>query len=248
MAAWKNILDLPLRPSNSYHGGNVWNRPKYPLIPVETLSREHDLTLSLGRNTNHDEIEKLLFDSGCIVQGQLADYANQIRITGNKENGQIFVELKPGLSDVFAEKLNTCNLPGFVIDNCHTYTRKDVLVRFSAIHSSVDIKTEIVDNFLSHYGEVKNWFPVKHPRLKIPIGPWNFVMKAEDLARNPLPESAFLGNSKNQVWISYDSQVKKCHQCGSEEHLSRACPKSFQNPSSIRRGICICSWYKSLYH
>ena len=200
MSNWSNVLDLPLRRSNNY-SGHAWSQPMYPVIPVKSQSRQDDLTFSLGRETNHDEVERLLVDSGCVGQGKLLDYAKQMRITGNQENGQIFVELKSGLSDTFADKLNSCNLPGFSIRKCHTYTNKDVLVRFSYIHSSVDIQTEIVDNFLSHYGEVKDWFPIKHPRLKIPMGPYNFVMKDEDLQKNPLPESAFLGTARNQVWI-----------------------------------------------
>ena len=232
MSNWSNLLDLPLRRSNNY-GGYAWSQPLYPVIPITSQSRKDDLTFSLGRDTNHDEIERLLVESGCITKGGILDYAKQLRITGNKENGQVFVELKgPGLSDVFADKLNSCKLNDFSIRKCHTYNNKDILVRFSYIHSSINIQTEVVDNFLSHYGEVKDWFPVKHPRLRIPMGPYIFVMKDEDLQRRPLPESAFLGNAKNQVWISYDTQVKRCHRCGATDHLSRSCLKAdHANPS-----------------
>ena len=65
MSNWKNILNLPTRRSNNYTG-NPWQQQYYPVIPSTSLSRKDDLTLSLGRETNHDEVEGLLYSAGCM--------------------------------------------------------------------------------------------------------------------------------------------------------------------------------------
>ena len=83
-------------------------------------------------------------------------YVNQLRITGNKENGQIFVECKDeGLTDAWVEKISQLNVDDTTIRKCHSYTGQDVLVRFSCIHSNVDYLTNKHCIYLYVYGQIK---------------------------------------------------------------------------------------------
>ena len=91
---------------------------------------------------------------------------NQLRITGNKENGQVFVECNAdGLTDDWVEKIANLNVKDTIIRKCHAYTGKDVLVRFSCIHSNVNVEKDIIEGFLRHFGKVKEHFPVKNKGL-----------------------------------------------------------------------------------
>ena len=204
-------------------GQKAWSRPpEYPYLKVKSYSRYHDMTFSLGRETSHAEVESLLIKAGCFEAGKLHDYVKQIRITGNRENGQVFVECRgPGLSDIFVEKINNMDLEHDTIRKCHSYTNNDIPVKFSFIHSSIDIQEEIVNKFLKDYGEVKEWFPVVDKLTKIPTGPYIFIMKDEDLQKRPLPESVFLNHM--QTYISYRTQVRRCHNCDKLGHMRREC-------------------------
>ena len=151
-----------------------WNHaPEIPVWDVQSYSRFNDFTFSLGRKTNYKEVNDILVQAGCFQHGEILDHVKQLRITGNLENGQVFVECNtPGLNDVFVDKVNSLSLPDVSIRKCHSYSNKELLVRFSYIHSSVDIKTDIVDKFLHKFGEVLDWFPIKDKNLNIPTGPY----------------------------------------------------------------------------
>ena len=210
------------RPTRNAWGRQLNEGRGLPVVDLKTYSRFNDLTFSLGRKTNTKEAHDLLVEAGCFKNGELLKYVNQLRVTGSMDNGKIFVECNaPGHNDVFVEKLNNLNLPEVTIKKCHSYSNKDVLVRFSYIHSSVDIKTEIVDNFLCKYGEVVDWWPIKDKELDIPTGPYIFVMKEEDIKRNPIPQCVFLNHI--QVYISHRLQDKVCHRCGKSGHMFREC-------------------------
>ena len=58
------------------NSSNAWKAPEYPVLNVENLSRINDLTFSLGRDTTHEEVHKLLIDAGCFKQGELNQYVN----------------------------------------------------------------------------------------------------------------------------------------------------------------------------
>ena len=199
--------------------------PSPPVLELNSYSRFNDLTFSVGRKTDLLEVNEMMIKAGCYKRGELLDYVNQMRLTGNLENGQIFVECnRPGLNDVFVDKLNGLTLSEGSIRKCHSYSNRDLLVRFSYIHSSVDVENEIVNKFLRKYGEVLDWWPVKDKDLKIPTGPYMFVMKEEDIKRNPLPESIYLNHM--QVFINHRNQVKVCHNCGKAGHYRRECPST----------------------
>jgi len=224
-------LNLQFRPG--YASRNRWNAPKYPVLNIDSWNKKRDLTFSLGRDTSYEEVHKLLVEAGCFKKGELLNYVKQLRITGNKENGQVFVECNDdGLTDDWVEKINKLNVRDTTITKCHAYTGKDVLVRFSCIHSNINVKKEIIDNFLGHFGAVKDHFPVKNKGLGVRTGPYMFVMRSEDLVLNPLPESIFIG--RYQVWISYDGQQKVCHTCGKSDHISKYC---VEDPTSKEKNF-----------
>ena len=49
---------------------NAWAnplfKPKFPKINIVSYSRENDITFSLGRPTNYDEVLDLLCQAGCV--------------------------------------------------------------------------------------------------------------------------------------------------------------------------------------
>ena len=203
---------------------NPWNNrgPPIPILEAKSYSRSNDLTFSVGRKIDYNEVHDLLISAGCFAKGELHEYINQMRITGNLENGQVFLECSaPGINDEFVEKLKMLTLSDGAIRKCHSYSNKELLVRFSFIHSSVNIQTDIVEKFLLKYGEVLDWWPIKDKVLNIPTGPYIFVMKEEQIKRNPLPESVFLNNV--QVFINHRNQLKLCHSCGKPGHYKREC-------------------------
>ena len=158
----------------------VGNRPKYPRLTIDTYSRENDLTFSLGKETDHDEIMDLLIDSGCVEAGNILDKISCLRITRNLENGQVFITCsEPAVTDGWVYQLNS--LTNTSIRKCHSYTDKELPVKFNFIHPSIDIQKEIVDGFLKKYGQVKEWFPLKDKKYGIPNGQYVFIMREEDL-------------------------------------------------------------------
>ena len=146
-----------------------------------------------------------------------------IQIGQNQENGQVMVYTRTAeLGDIFVDKLLA--LPESVgIRKCHSYSDREVTVRFSFIHPSIDVEKDIIHGFLEkECGKVVDWWPVIHPRLKVPIGPVMFVMTDHDLQENPLPEAIYLQN--DLVYITYRTQARKCHTCGEVGHFARQCP------------------------
>ena len=207
---------------------NAWSRPlvkpKVPKLKVASYTRENDLTFSFGRHVDYDDVVGLLMLSGCVEPNTLLEQISMLKITKSIHNGQVFVTCaKPGVCQDWVNKLNT--LEGTSITKCHSYSDKEVTVRFSYIHPSIDIQREIVEKFLEDYGDVKEWSALRDKKYGIPNGSYVFIMKEEDLAKKPLPESIFLNHM--QCFISYRTQVILCHNCGEEGHISKNCSKMF---------------------
>ena len=201
---------------------NPWARPRYPRWKTSNYHRECDMTFSLGRETNYEEVFELLKVSGCIDPVRWFETLRSIRIHNNSvDNGQVMVFCtKPGLSDEFADKLNA--LPGDLIRKCHSYTDKDIPVKFSFIHPSVDIEMDIVRAHLEKdHGPVKEWFELKEKKYNIPTGAYIFIMKEEDLKVNPLPEQIFLNHLP--CYISYRTQKRICYKCKQPGHIANNC-------------------------
>ena len=205
-------------------GSNPWARPQYPRRNTPGCHRKLDMIFSLGRETNYEEVKNLLRVAGCIDPNDMYHNVRAIRIFNNNiHNGQVFVYCTtPGLSDIFAERLNA--LPGNLIRKCHSYTDRDIPVKFSFIHPSVNIQRDVVNAHLEKdYGHVKEWFELKETKDKIPTGAYTFIMREEDLKKNPLPEQVFLGGIP--CYISYRTQNRVCYKCNLPGHLARDCKK-----------------------
>ena len=198
-------------------------KPSYPRIVSKSYSRDNDITFSLGKPTDYEEVLHLLWKAGCVEDPlTLSNKVNQLRITRNLDNGQVFVTCaESGVADKWVDSLN--ELENTSIKKCHSYTNKEIPVKFSYLHASIDIENDIVNGFLKGYGRVKEWFPLKDKQFGIPNGSFIFVMYEEDLQNKPLPECMFVNHM--QVWISYRTQVTRCHTCNEEGHYSRECPK-----------------------
>ena len=175
---------------------NAWNnrlfKPKYPRIPATSYSREDDLTFSFKRGTSYPEVLNLLSRSGCFEPENYLDAIRMMRITKRTDNGQVFITTaEKGVADIWADRINAFAKDS--IYKCHTYTNKEVLVHFSAIHPSVNIPKDIIQGYLlKQHGRVKDFFPQLEKSYKIPTGGWSFVMFEEDLKANPLPECILL--------------------------------------------------------
>ena len=106
---------------------NPWGFRKekeFPVVPVKSYSRYNDFTFSLGRKTDLVEVRDLLVKAGCFPKEDLLKHVNQLRLTGNVENGQIFVECKnPDVNDIFVDKLNSLTMPDVQIRKCHSYSK-----------------------------------------------------------------------------------------------------------------------------
>ena len=198
-------------------------RPKIPKLTVSSYSRENDFTFSFGRYVDYDEVISLLLLSGCVQPENMVEEIRMLKITKSIHNGQVFVTCaKPGVCDKWVKKLNA--LEGASIRKCHSYSDKEVTVRFGFIHPSIDIQKEIVEGFLEKYGPVKEWSALCDKKYGIPNGSYIFIMQEEDLAKKPLPESVFLNHI--QTFISYGTEVVLCHNCGNEGHISKDCTET----------------------
>ena len=224
---------------------NAWTRrqkrKEYPQL-AEKCERTWDMTFSLGRPTSHKEIIYLLTASNCIDKAEnVLDYVRMIKIGGNMENGQVMVYCRGDYADNYVERISALRIPGTNIKKCHSYTLKEILVRFSFIHPNIDVETVVVKGFLEkHHGKVKDWFAVVDGPSKVPVGPYNFYMSEEDLRNKPLPGAVYFGNQI--CYITYRTQVRHCSNCNSTDHFVRDCTvdnfptlgKSAQDASRIR--------------
>ena len=206
--------------------GNAWSNPLVkPIVPklkIQTYTRENDLTFSFGKVVDYDHVVGLLLESGCVEPKTMLDEIKMLKITKSVHNGQVFVTCaKPGVCDEWVKKLNS--MDGTSIQKCHSYSDKEVTVRFSFIHPSVNIQKDIVEKFLIKYGPVKEWSALKDKKYGIPNGSYVFIMQEEDLAKKPLPEYIFLNHV--QCFISYRTQVVICHNCGNPGHIAVDCPR-----------------------
>ena len=170
---------------------------------------------------DYDEVVGLLLLSGCVEPNNLAEEISMLKITKSIHNGQVFVTCaKPGVCEEWVKKLNS--LEDTSIRKCHSYSDKEVTVKFSFIHPSIDIENEIVKKFLERKcGPVKEWSALRDRKYGIPNGSYVFIMQEEDLAKNPLPESIFLNHV--QTFISYRTQVVICHSCYKPGHIASEC-------------------------
>ena len=210
-------------------------KPRYPRIDSLSYSRDNDITFSLGRVTDYDEVVNLLWKSGCVDPSTLSNSVRQLRITRNLDNGQVFITCaESGVADIWVDKLNDLELEGVTIQKCHSYTNKEIPVKLSYLHNSIDIGKDIVEGFLNRYGQVKEWFPLKDKRYGIPNGSYIFIMLEEELEKNPLPECFFVNHI--QVWINYRTQVTRCHTCNEVGHYSRDCPKNTEEFPAMQAG------------
>ena len=204
------------------YGGNAWRRPRqHDTWRAPSYSKSMDMTFSFGRETTELEVLKLLHDSGCIDVSNTAASIRGFKIGSNLHNGQVMVYcVKPGLSDIFVEKLLA--FAGDRIVKCHSYSNNEIPVRFSFIHPSIDIKKDIIDAHLVKYGQVKEWSLIRDKKYGVPTGAVIFIMKEEELRENPLPESIFINHMYCR--ISYRTQERICFECRKPGHLAKNCP------------------------
>ena len=125
----------------------------------------------------------------------------------------------PGESDEWVDKLR--KLRGIRLIKLHSYTNKEIQVKFSHIHPTISVKKYILHNILADYSVKEYWHDVDY-KFGVPNGSCTFILYEEELQRKPLPESIFLNNS--QCWISYATRPITCHSCGKQGHFESECP------------------------
>ena len=98
------------------------------------IDRENDVTFSLGRVTDHDEVLHLLWVSGCVKDAdRVTDDVKQLTITKALNNGQVFMTtVQDGVADDWVARLHRLKHPD--LRNCHSYTGKQIPVRMGNIH------------------------------------------------------------------------------------------------------------------
>ena len=209
----------------------------YPKLTLDGYTRENDITFSFGRPTTSDEVISLLVHSGCVNAETYPEEISMMRINHkNVDNGQVFItSTKPGLSDLWVEKLIA--LEGTTLKKCHAYTNKEVHVRVSYIHSSMDI-SQFVREHLEKYGKVKDWWKNVDYKYGLYNGIVTCIMFEDQLKLNPIPEKVVLNNV--DVHIYYASRKQTCHICNGEDHLVEECPKkvSFPDLASAKAAGC----------
>ena len=217
-------------------GRNDWSRPlirpNVPKVDITTYTRENDLTFSFGEYVDYDDVVGLLLQSGCIDRKNYLNEIKMLKITKSLHNGQVFITCaQPNVCDEWVAKLNF--MQGSGIRKCHSYSDKDVTVKFSFIHPSINIQKEIVENYLEKFhGPVKEWSALKENKWGIPNGAYVFIMREEDLAHRPILESILLGHVK--VFVSYRTQVVTCHNCNEKGHIAVNCPKQEMFPTLVQ--------------
>ena len=97
----------------------------------ESFTREFDVTLSLGKETNRREIADLIVESGAASSYEyLFENVHTIGINNRAlENGQVVIVCKnTEFVDVLVEKLNALTDRG--IRSCHSYNDVETAVKF----------------------------------------------------------------------------------------------------------------------
>lgn len=192
-------------------------KPRYPRHKVE-MSKEDDLTFSLGRETNMEEVMSLLLDSKCIDLKDYHDHLRMVRINNRKmDNGQVIITCPHGQSDKWVNLLT--KFEGKMLKKLHSYTHKEVQVKFSFIHPTVGV-TYILNNVLKEYSVKEYWKDVDY-KFRVHNGSYTFILYEEELKMKPLPESIFLNNA--QCWISYITRAPTCHKCLQPGHIADDC-------------------------
>ena len=216
--------------SGNYNGyRREWMKPRdVASITSNSFTKEYDLTFSLGRTTSRREVVDLLCRCGALKS--YADVNNclgMISIGNNVLNGQVLIQcLKPGLCDEIVQKL--INMEDSPVRRCHTYSNGEVPVKFHFIHPSVDIERDVVKNFLSSFGQVKEWHATRDSVFKLLTGAYVFVMYEKDLKKNPLPSTVFINGVPSAV--TYKSRPKICFTCGKEGHFKNECSENDPRP------------------
>lgn len=193
-------------------------KPKYPRHKVEMMSKEDDLTFSFGRETNMEEVMSLLVDSQCVDVKDYHDDLRMVKINNKKmDNGQVMITCPHGQSDKWVSLL--AKFEGKMLKKLHSYTHKQVQVKFSFVHPTVGTRF-ILNNVLKEYSVKEYWKDVDY-RFRVHNGSYTFIMYEEELKLKPLPESIFLNNA--QCWISYITRTPTCHKCLKPGHIADDC-------------------------
>ena len=144
------------------------NPPNTVIVRSESFTREYDVTLSLGRETNRKEIADLIVESGAVHSyEQLFENVHTIGINNRAlENGQVVIVCKnTDIVDVMVEKLN--DLPDKGIRSCHSYNDVETAVKFNWVHPRASIPIDVVQKILKPHGEVISHTAVKDQTMPV---------------------------------------------------------------------------------
>ena len=196
---------------NDYRSGYMQSRSTAS-ITSNSFHKDWDFTFSLGRPTNRREVGNLLCKSGaCKSYSDVSEKLTFIGINNNNtENGQVTIQCgEKDLADIMVDKL--LSMPQSPVKRCHSYSIKEVPVKFHFIHPSVDVEKDVVKNFLSKFGEVKSWSPTVDPLFKLLTGQYIFIMFEEDLKKNPLPTTIYINGVPTAVtYKTRRGSLQKC--------------------------------------